>query len=73
MAGFVKYLITTVGGILIGFGLGLIALQNTELVKSHYQAAMILSLVAGGFFLALGLPQKRRESVEREDQMTQQG
>jgi len=47
------------GGILIGFGLGIMAYKNSVLSATQFEAAIIMSLIAGGFFLALGLPGKK--------------
>lgn len=59
MNSFVKFIFTVLGGVSIGFGLGIMAHKNALLLASQFEAAMILSLIAGGFFLALGLPGKK--------------
>lgn len=56
---FVKFVFTILGGVLIGLGLGIMAHKNSLLSAGQFEAAMILSLIAGGFFLALGLPGKK--------------
>lgn len=52
----IKFVFTVLGGILIGFGLGILAYKNAFLGKGQYEIAMVLSLILGGFFLALGIP-----------------
>ncbi len=59
MNSFVKFIFTVLGGVLIGLGLGILAHKNEIMTVSQFEAAMILSLIAGGFFLALGLPGKK--------------
>lgn len=72
MTNFFKYLFTVIGGMLIGFGLGIFMYQNAALAKNHYQVAMILSLVFGGFFLALGIPGRAKYPKEEENQIRNQ-
>jgi len=60
---FVKFVFTILGGVLIGLGLGIMAHKNSLLSAGQFEAAMILSLIAGGFFLALGLPGRPPISV----------
>jgi len=65
---FVKFVFTILGGVLIGLGLGIMAHKNSLLSAGQFEAAMILSLIAGGFFLALGLPGKKITDGEESSQ-----
>lgn len=62
----IKFIFTVLGGIMIGFGLGILAYKNAFLGKGQYEIAMVLSLILGGFFLALGIPGRaaRYERIE---------
>jgi NhaP-type Na+/H+ or K+/H+ antiporter len=71
MNGILKFILTIIGGILIGFGLGIFVYKNALLGKGQYEIAMILSLILGGFFIALGMPGKRMMRIEKEEQQTQ--
>jgi NhaP-type Na+/H+ or K+/H+ antiporter len=67
----VKFLFTILGGILIGFGLGIMAHKNSILSGAQFEVAIILSLIAGGFFLALGIPGRRiRQESEPDSRPT---
>jgi len=66
---FIKFIFTILGGALIGFGLGIMAHKNALLSVSQFEAAMILSLIAGGFFLALGLPGKKIADRDDDDHL----
>ena len=68
MNSFIKFVFTILGGISIGFGLGIMVHKNNLLSAGQFEAAMILSLIAGGFFLALGLPGKRIADSEESSQ-----
>ena len=63
---FFKFFFGILGGILIGFGLGIIVCKNSLLAQNQYEAAMVLSLVMGGFFTALAIPGQKTHPVERE-------
>ena len=64
---FIKFIFTILGGILIGFGLGIMAHKNSILSSAQFEIAVVLSLIAGGFFLALGIPGKKiQQDYERE-------
>ncbi len=63
---FIKFMFTVFGGAAIGFGLGVMAYKNAIFSASQFEAAMILGLIAGGFFLALGLPGKKIRRDEEE-------
>jgi len=65
---FVKFVFTILGGVLIGLGLGIMAHKNNLLSAGQFEAAMILGLIAGGFFLALGLPGKKIADGEESSQ-----
>jgi len=63
---FIKFIFTILGGILIGFGLGTMAHKNAVLSVSQFEVAIIMSLIAGGFFLALGIPGKKIQETEED-------
>jgi hypothetical protein len=66
MPSFIKYLFAVIGGVLIGLGLGIFVCQNAMLAKKYYQIAMLLGLVTGGFFLALGMPGKKPRNLDKD-------
>lgn len=66
MQTFIKYLFSVIGGILIGMGLGIFVCQNNLLDGNMRQICMILGLIVGGFFLAMGIPSKRTDHPERD-------
>jgi NhaP-type Na+/H+ or K+/H+ antiporter len=67
MNGIVKFLFTILGGILIGLGLGIMAHKNSILSAAQFEVAIVMSLIAGGFFLALGIPGKKtQQDQDRE-------
>ena len=67
MNSFIKFIFTILGGIFVGFGLGIMAHKNSILSGAQFEVAIVLSLIAGGFFLALGIPGKKtRQEDERE-------
>jgi len=59
MNSLIKFVFTILGGISIGFGLGIMAHKNSILSVSQFEVAIVLSLIAGGFFLALGIPGRK--------------
>jgi NADH:ubiquinone oxidoreductase subunit 6 (subunit J) len=65
MNSFIKFIFTIFGGVSVGFGLGIMAHKNSILSGAQFEAAIVMSLIAGGFFLALGIPgRKIREDEE---------
>jgi NhaP-type Na+/H+ or K+/H+ antiporter len=67
----IKFIFTILGGTLIGFGLGIMAHKNSILSGAQFEVAIILSLIAGGFFLALGIPGRRiRQEPESDSRPT---
>jgi NhaP-type Na+/H+ or K+/H+ antiporter len=66
MNGIFKFVFTIVGGILIGLGLGIFVYKSALLGEGQYEIAMILSLILGGFFIALGIPGRRMMRIEKE-------
>ncbi len=66
MNGILKFIFTIFGGVLIGFGLGIFVHKSAFLGQGQYDIAMILSLILGGFFIALGIPGKRMMRIEKE-------
>jgi len=71
MNGIIKFLFTILGGIMIGLGLGIMAHRNGLLSAGQFEVAIILSLIAGGFCLALGIPAKRPPESEDYRQSSQ--
>jgi NhaP-type Na+/H+ or K+/H+ antiporter len=70
---FIKFLFTIVGGGLVGFGLGILAHKNNLLSGQQFEVAIILSLISGGFFLALGIPgRKVQQEPEQPSQSVSQ-
>jgi len=67
----IKFIFTILGGILIGFGLGIMAHKNTILSGAQFEAAIVVSLIAGGFFLALGIPGRKIRADEFQNQTNQ--
>lgn len=65
------------GAGLVGFGLGIMVHKNAVLSPAHFEVAVVFSLVAGGFFLAMGIPgrkiQQDIESAERGNGQSPQG
>ncbi|MFH1894698.1 MAG: hypothetical protein ABH813_02255 [Patescibacteria group bacterium] len=53
--GFFKSILVFLGGILVGFGIGLIAPKNLVFSETNSWLAGISSLILGGFLMALGL------------------
>lgn len=66
----IKFLFTVLGGISVGFGIGIMAHKNNLLSAAHFEVATVFALVAGGFLLAMGLPgrriQQEMEAAERQ-------
>jgi len=53
------------GGLLIGFGLGIIISQNIGFSTFQYLAILILSLILGGFILAFSLKRSEKKTEEK--------
>jgi NADH:ubiquinone oxidoreductase subunit 6 (subunit J) len=64
---FIKFIFTILGGILIGFGLGIMAHKNSILSAAQFEVAIVMSLIAGGFFLALGIPGKKTQPDDERE------
>jgi hypothetical protein len=58
MTTFIKFVSTILGGVLAGFGIGLLIEKSGGLTIQYRDAALALSLIAGGFFVALGIPSR---------------
>jgi|GEM_PF-5403571 len=67
---FIKFLFTILGAGLVGFGLGIMAHKNNLLTGAQFEVAIILGLIAGGFFLALGIPGRRIQPEPEEPSST---
>ncbi len=61
MINFLKFIFTLIGGLLIGFGLALLIDKSGAIAADYYDTAMALSLIAGGFFAALGIPARQTD------------
>jgi NhaP-type Na+/H+ or K+/H+ antiporter len=59
MNALIKFLFTILGGILVGFGLGIMAHKNSILSGAQFEVAIVMSLVVGGFCFALGIPGRK--------------
>lgn len=66
MSNFFKILLLIFGGLIIGFGLGMVTVNSVSLGSSGYWAAVIGSLILGGFLLAIGLTKKRKKEFEEK-------
>ena len=60
-----KILSRILGGLLIGFGLGILLTQSVSLSHGQYLIILILSLVLGGFFLAVDWRRKEKKEEVR--------
>ena len=73
----IKFIFTILGAGLVGFGLGIMAHKNAVLSAAHFEVVIVLSLVAGGFLLAMGIPgkniQQEIETAERGSNQPPQG
>jgi len=58
MVTFIKFILTVLGGILVGFGVGILIDKSSVLASQYRDTAMAISLIAGGFFVALGIPSR---------------
>jgi len=71
MNALIKFMFTILGGILIGFGLGVMAHKNSIMSGAQFEVAIVMSLIAGGFFLALGIPGRRMQQESEGSQQNQ--
>lgn len=69
MISFIKFIITVLGGILVGFGLGILIDKSGVLAPQYREVAMAISLIAGGFFVALGIPSRQTDKDILEPQL----
>jgi len=68
MNALLKFFFTILGSGLAGFGVGILAHKNNVLSGQQFEVAIVMSLIAGGFFLALGLPGKKiKDESERAE------
>ena len=61
-----KFLLTVLGGISIGFGIGIIVVNSLILEGIKYWLVIIVRLILGGFLMALGLMIKSRPKTEKK-------
>jgi len=61
-----KFLLVILGGMLIGFGIGMIVADSLILEGIQYWLAVIAGLILGGFFIALGLQIRQHPKVKKE-------
>lgn len=52
------------GGLLIGFGLGMVISQNLIFSTFQYLLILILSLILGGFVLAFSLKRSEKKKIK---------
>ena len=67
MRNILKFLLTVLGGISIGLGIGIIIVNSLILEGIKYWLAIIVSLILGGFLIALGLMVKSRPKTEKKE------
>ncbi len=66
MRNLLKILLVVLGGILIGFGIGMIIADSTALGGLEYWIIIVVSLILGGFLMAIGLTKKEKK-VDKEE------
>ena len=66
MPGILKILLVFLGGLLIGFGLGMVAAISVVSTQMQYWVIIVVSLILGGFLMALGLTKKEKKRVKEE-------
>jgi|AntAceMinimDraft_8_1070364.scaffolds.fasta_scaffold339613_1 hypothetical protein len=62
---FLKPLLSILGTLLIGFGLGLIVGREIIVNQYQYLIGIVGSLILGGFFLALGRNKKPKNKISK--------
>ena len=72
MISFIKFIIAILGGILVGFGIGILIDKGGVLPAQYRDTAMAISLIAGGFFVALGIPARSTDKDIIEPQQPAQ-
>ena len=70
MVNFIKFVSTILGGALVGFGIGLLVEKSGALAPQYRDIALALSLISGGFFVALGIPSRAtdKDIIEPQSQ-----
>jgi uncharacterized protein YacL len=79
-----KNLLVVLGGLMIGFGIGMITSSSFIFGETKYWVAVVVSLILGGFFTALGLTGKKKvekkitedeeeKKEEKEKETTEEG
>lgn len=61
MKTFIKFVLTIFGGMLVGFGVGLLMEKSGVIHVQYRDIALALSLISGGFFIAMGIPAKKTD------------
>lgn len=56
-----KNLLVILGGLMIGFGIGLVVASSLTFGEAKYWTAIIGSLILGGFLMAVGLTSKEEK------------
>ena len=64
-----KSLLIFIGGVLIGFGMGVVATNFLVRQETIYWIAIVSSLILGGFFVALGLVARAPLKIKKEKQI----
>jgi len=63
-----KNLLVALGELMIGFGIGMIVASSFIFGETKYWVVVIVSLILGGFFIALGLTGKKKKEEKKEEQ-----
>jgi len=62
-----KILLIILGGMAIGFGLGMITADSFVPGEIEYWAITVVSLILGGFLMAMGLTKKEKKIDKKEE------
>lgn len=65
-----KSFLIFIGGILLGFGIGVVATNFLVKQETMYWTAIVSSLILGGFFMALGLAARSPLKSKKEEEVT---
>jgi hypothetical protein len=66
MNNLLKILLVVLGGMLIGFSLGMITANSITLGGAGYWAITVVGLILGGFLIATGLAKKEKKVAKEE-------
>jgi len=68
MKNVLKGLLIVLGGLMIGFGIGMVVANSFIFGEAKYWVAVIGSLTLGGFLMALGLTGREEEIKEEKEE-----